>query len=96
LAIVDRPYPATASHLRACTLSDSQPEKTWSRLAVASEIPSMRPMTLVRTPSTLLRKSGRMLMTISLEMSMKKLVRLTAHTLRGSDRQPVAGSVDVF
>ncbi len=30
-------------------------------------------------------------MTISLEMSMKKLVRLTAHTLRGSERQPVLG-----
>jgi hypothetical protein len=30
-----------------------------------------------------------MLMTISLEMSMKKLVRLTAHTLRGSERHPV-------
>ena len=43
-------------------------------------------MTLVFTPSTLARKSGRTLMTISLEMSMKKLVRLTAHTLRGQSR----------
>ncbi len=35
-----------------------------------------------------------MLMTISLEMSIRKLVRLTAHTLRGSWRMPiVAGGV---
>ena len=43
-------------------------------------------MTLVFTPSTLARNSGRTLMTISLEMSIKKLVRLTAHTLRGRSR----------
>jgi hypothetical protein len=42
-------------------------------------------MMFVFTPSTLDKNSGRMLMTISLEMSMKKLVRLTAHTFRGSD-----------
>ena len=32
-------------------------------------------------------------MTISLEISMKKLVRLTAHTLRGSARQPLFRSL---
>ena len=41
-------------------------------LAVASATPSMRPMMLVLTPSTLDRKSGRMFSTISLETSMKK------------------------
>ncbi|NIO70910.1 MAG: hypothetical protein GTN71_18220, partial [Anaerolineae bacterium] len=62
-----------------------------SRLAVASAMPSMRPMMLVFTPSTLDRNRGRMLITISLEMSMKKLVRLAAHTLRGSVRQLAFG-----
>jgi hypothetical protein len=32
------------------------------------------------------------LITISLEISIKKLVKLTAHTLRGNARQPFAGS----
>ena len=41
-------------------------------------MPSMRPMTPVPTPKTLYKKRGRILITISLEMSMKKLVRLTA------------------
>jgi hypothetical protein len=52
----------------------------------------MRPMMLVRTPNTLLRNSGKMLITISLDMSMKKLVRLTAHTFLGNERQPVLWS----
>jgi hypothetical protein len=34
-----------------------------------------------------------MLITISLETSMKKLVRLAAHTLRGNVRQPDLGEV---
>jgi hypothetical protein len=34
-------------------------------------------------------------MTISLEMSMKKLVRLTAHTLRGNVLQEAFGSGSV-
>ena len=49
----------------------------------------------VPTPKTLLKNSGKMLTTISLEMSIKKLVRLTAQTLRGSARQPFFGLVDV-
>jgi hypothetical protein len=77
--------------LRAPSRSESQPEKTLSRLAVASAMPSIRPMMPLPTPSTLLRKRGRRLITISLEMSIKKLVRLTAQTLRGSERQPVPG-----
>ena len=44
----------------------------------------------VSTPSTLDRKRGKMLITISLETSLKKLVRLTAQTLRGSERMPVS------
>ncbi len=52
-------------------------------LDVASATPSITPMTLVFTPSTFARNSGRMFITISLETSMKKLVALTAHTLRG-------------
>jgi hypothetical protein len=42
---------------------------------------------LVFTPRTLERKRGRMFRTISLEMSMKKLVRLTAQMLRGRERR---------
>jgi hypothetical protein len=71
--------------------SDSQPEKSFRMLAIASAIPSMTPMILVLTPRTLARNSGRMLMTISLEMSIRKLVRLTAHTLRGSCRRSCNG-----
>jgi hypothetical protein len=48
-------------------------------------------MMLVFTPSTLDRNRDRMLITISLETSMKKLVRLAAHTLRGSVRQSAFG-----
>ena len=51
---------------------------------------------LVLTPSTLDRKRGRMLITISLEMSMKKLVRLTAQTLRGRERSPPFCKVSGF
>ena len=47
---------------------------------------SNRPIMLVLTPSILKRKSGRLLTTVSLETSMKKLVRLTVHTLRGKSR----------
>ena len=88
--------PATASHLRARSWWDSQPEKTLSRLAVISATPSIRPMMLVLTPSTPERNSGRRLITISLEMSMKKLVRLTAHTLRGSERIERFSEVFIF
>ena len=80
-------YPETASHLRACNLSENHPENSFSRLAVASAMPSMTPIKLILTPKTLNRKRGRMLITISLEMSIKKLVRLTAHTLRGRSRR---------
>ena len=55
-------------------------------LDVASATPSMTPMTLVFTPSTFARNNGRMFSTISLDTSMKKLVALTAHTLRGKLR----------
>jgi hypothetical protein len=58
-------------------------------LTTASATPSITPMMLVLTPRTLARKRGRTLMTISLEMSIRKLVRLTAHTLRGRWRMPV-------
>ncbi len=48
-------------------------------------------MMLVLTPKTLDKKSGSKLMTISLEVSIKKLVTLTAQTLRGKLRTPAAG-----
>ena len=54
----------------------------------------MMPMMLVLMPRTLDRKRGKMLMTISLEMSMKKLVRLTAQMLRGSDLMDTFSSWD--
>jgi hypothetical protein len=38
------------------------------------------------TPSTLARNNGSRLITISLDTSIKKLVTLTAHTLRGNWR----------
>lgn len=52
-------------------------------------MPSIRPIRLVRTPRMLKRNRGNIFITISLEMSIKKLVRLTAHSLRGRLRKPV-------
>jgi hypothetical protein len=34
--IADKPYPRTASHFLPWSLSESQPEKSFSKLAVAS------------------------------------------------------------
>src|SRR3990172_7896746 len=46
-------------------------------------MPSISPMTEVLTPSTLNRNSGTRFSTISLEMSVKNEVRLSAQMLRG-------------
>ncbi len=54
----DKPYPKTASHLRLPIRSEIHPEKTFNTLAVASAIPSISPMILVLTPSTLDRNRG--------------------------------------
>ena len=77
-------YPRTAGHFLPPILSETQPEKSFKMLAVASAIPSIKPIIFVFTPNTLERNRGRILITISLEISMKKLVRLTAQTLRGN------------
>src|ERR1039458_2005353 len=61
------------SHLRFPILSENQPEKTLSRLAGESAMPSMRPMTDLFTPRTLARKRGTRGYIISELMSMKKL-----------------------
>ena len=47
----------------------------------------MSPISTVPTPSTLARKSGKTFTNISLETSVKKLARLVAQTLRGSERK---------
>ena len=52
---VDIPYPAAMSHFLFPILSENQPEKTLSRLAVDSAMPSIRPMTDLFTPRTLAR-----------------------------------------
>src|SRR5450756_700604 len=70
---VDIPYPTAMSHLRFPILSENHPEKTLSRLAVDSAMPSMRPMTDLFTPRTLARKRGTRGYIISELMSMKKL-----------------------
>jgi len=64
--------------LRLRSLSESQPEKTFRTLDVASAMPSMIPIIFVFTPRTEERNSGRRFRTISLEISIRKLVRLTA------------------
>ena len=58
---------------------------------MASEIPSINPMTSVRVPNTLLRNSGTSEVSISLEMSVKKLVRVTAQTFLGNDARRILG-----
>ena len=73
------------------TRSERAPEKALSRLEVDSASPSISPMVAVRAPRTLARKRGRTFSTISLETSVRKLVRLAAQTLRGTaDRRRLA------
>ncbi|MDO9545541.1 MAG: hypothetical protein Q7J07_02180 [Pelolinea sp.] len=48
-----------------------------------SATPSINPMIFIFTPRILDKNNGMILITISLEISMKKLVRLTAQMLRG-------------
>src|SRR3972149_11730820 len=62
------------------------PKKIFSKLAVVSAMPSMRPMIAVRTPSTLARKNGTRLISISEEMSFNSDVIVRTHTLRGRRR----------
>src|SRR5512133_121047 len=81
--MVDREYPATVSHLRLPNLSDNMPDAIFVRLAVVSATPSISPMTAVRTPSTLARKNGIRLTSISEETSVSNDVIVTTHTLRG-------------
>ena len=88
LAAVEMAYPATASHLRWPIKSESQPENTLSTLAVLSAEPSIRPMAAVGAPSRFLRKSGTSQESISLEMSVRKLVSVTAQTFSGKARGP--------
>ena len=47
---VEIPYPMAMSHLRWPRRSESQPEKTFNRLAVLSAIPSIRPIMDFRNP----------------------------------------------
>src|SRR6185312_2873145 len=58
-----------------------------------SATPSIRPIAAVRAPSTLSRYNGRSVVSISLETSVKKLVRVTTQTFLGSEVRPfrVAG-----
>ena len=58
LLSTEMPYPPNINHLRFCTLSEYQPEKTFRMLAVDSATPSIRPMTDLLTPRTLERNSG--------------------------------------
>jgi hypothetical protein len=76
--------------LRRRTRSEKAPEATWRRLAADAATPSMSPISEVRRPRTLARKSGRTLTTISVEMSVRKLVALAAHTLRGIRRRALS------
>src|SRR3990170_1355441 len=63
--------------------SDSQPEAIFSRLAVVSATPSIRPIAAVRAPRTFARNNGSKLDSISDETSVRKLVSVTTQTLRG-------------
>ena len=56
------------------------------RLAVVSATPSMRPMTAMRTLRTLARKSGMRWTSISLAMSLRKLVSERTQTFLGIER----------
>ena len=56
------------------------------RLAVVSATPSMRPMTAIRTLRTLTRKRGRRWTSISLAMSLRKLVTESTQTFLGRAR----------
>jgi len=51
-----------------------------------SATPSIKPMTEVCTPKAFAKNKGRMFVTISLDTSMNKLVKPTAQTFRGRER----------
>src|SRR5579863_8115779 len=79
-----RPYPMTASVLRLPSLSLSQPEKSLEMDAVASPIPSMRPIISVLAPITEVRNTGNRPWIISDEMSMNMLTVPSAHIPPGN------------
>ena len=56
------------------------------RLAVVSATPSIRPITAIRTLSTLARNSGRRCTSISLATSLRKLVTERTQTFLGRVR----------
>src|SRR5829696_8163806 len=79
----EREYPITVNGLRLPSLSESAPKTIFNRLAVVSAIPSIKPMTAVRTPRIFARKNGIVLRSISDEVSLRRDVADITHTLRG-------------
>src|SRR5436189_6074363 len=71
------------SALRRPSLSDNQPEKTFTKLAVVSATPSTTPTSSTLAPSVPVRKSGSTTIAISVLTSVKKLTAHRAHTVRG-------------
>ena len=78
----EREKPRTARFFRFPILSESHPENSITKNAVASAFPSMRPMNVVRTPKTLNKNTGRSEESISDEASIRKLVSVTTQTFR--------------
>ena len=83
LAAVERPYPATVSHLRCPIRSDQRPDSILSRLDVVSATPSMRPTVTVRTPSALARNKGIKWTTMSVDTSVRNEAMVSIQMLRG-------------
>ena len=79
----ERAYPTTANGLRLPKRSESAPKRIFNKLAVVSAMPSIKPMTAVRTPRMLARKNGMRFSSISEEMSLSSDVADITQTLRG-------------
>ena len=75
LLIVDKEYPARIKDFLFLALSDNQPEKSLSILAVDSAIPSIIPMKAGPAPRTVVKKTGRRGYIISLLTSVRKLTK---------------------